>query len=101
MSQTHEELRALAPGYALGILDTEERRLFEPHLEACPECADEVRSLLTAVDALARSVPQRTPPADLRQRVMSSIRGTEFSRGQKSGGKPSASPNPRPERRGS
>lgn len=74
MSQSHDELQALAPGYVLGILDADERRAFEAHLDQCPECAAEVRSLLGAVDALARSVPQRTPPSHLRDRVMASVR---------------------------
>ena len=71
MSPSHGELKALAPEYVLGILDADERRRFEPHLNECPECAAEVRSLLAAVDALARSVPQRSPPPELRQRVVS------------------------------
>lgn len=75
MSPSHEEVQDMAPGYVLGVLDRDERRVFEAHLEECAECAAEVRSLLGAVDALARSVPQRTPPADLRERVLSSVRG--------------------------
>ena len=75
MSQSHEELLAMAPGYVLGVLDPDDRRTFERHLHECPECAAEVRSLVGAVDAFARSVPQRTPPADLRQRVMTAVRG--------------------------
>jgi anti-sigma-K factor RskA len=74
MSDSHTELQAMAPWYVLGILDPDERRTFEAHLNECPECSAEVRSMMAAVDALARSVPQRTPPADLRERVMASIR---------------------------
>lgn len=74
MSESHEDLLAMAPGYVLGVLDPDDRRTFDRHLNECPECAAEVRSLVGAVDALARSVPQRTPPADLRQRVMSAVR---------------------------
>lgn len=93
MSQSHDELRALAPGYVLGILDLEERRLFEPHLRECPECAAEVRALLGAVDALARSVPQQVPPPDLRQRVMSAVLGESSPGGQRSAGQaPPANP---------
>lgn len=100
MSQSHDDLRALAPGYVLGILDLEERRLFEPHLEECPECAAEVRALLGAVDALARSVPQQAPPADLRQRVMASVLAAESSPGgQSSAGQSSAPANPWANRR--
>lgn len=84
MSQSHEELLAMAPGWVLGVLDPDERRMFETHLSECPECAAEVRSLDGAVVALARSVPQRTPPAYLRQRVMSAVRGEASPRAEQS-----------------
>lgn len=77
MNQLHDELQGFAPGYVLGILDADERRAFEAHLDECPECAAEVHSLLGTVDALARSVPQRTPPSHLRDRVMASVRGAK------------------------
>lgn len=69
-SSSHTELRRLAPGYALGILDIEERATFEPHLRECPDCAAEVASLVGVVEALARSAPEQTPPPDLRERVL-------------------------------
>jgi anti-sigma-K factor RskA len=75
MNHAHAELQALAPGYALDILEPQERRMFEAHLTECTKCAAELRSLTAAIDALARSVSQRAPPADLRARVMSSIHG--------------------------
>lgn len=90
MSQSHAELQAMAPGYVLGTLDPDERRMFGAHLGECPECAAEVRSLMAAVDALARSVPQRTPPAYLRQRVMSTVRSAAAPIVEQS----SAPPNP-------
>ncbi|MGH9162271.1 MAG: anti-sigma factor domain-containing protein, partial [Vicinamibacteraceae bacterium] len=36
----------------------------------CPECAREVRALLEVVHALGRAVPDRDPPAALRERVL-------------------------------
>ena len=40
---SHDELRELSGGYALGALSDADRRLFEAHLSTCPECAGEVR----------------------------------------------------------
>jgi anti-sigma-K factor RskA len=67
---THEELRDLAGGYALGILDEPERRAFEAHLSTCASCAAEVREFTAVGSALALDVPQVDPPAALRERVL-------------------------------
>ena len=68
---THEELKANAAGYVLGSLDPEERRAFESHLAGCAECGQEVASLRPVVGALATAVPQVTPRAELRKRILS------------------------------
>jgi anti-sigma-K factor RskA len=68
---THEELKANAAGYVLGSLDAEERRAFASHLAECEECAEEVASLRPVAGALATAVPQVTPRAALRARVLS------------------------------
>jgi len=68
---THEELKANAAGYVLGSLDPEERRAFESHLAGCAECAQEVASLRPVVGVLATAVPQVTPRAELRERILS------------------------------
>ena len=73
MSHSHEALRALATDYVLGALTAEDHAAFEAHVESCSECAAEVRSLLRTFEAVARSVPQRPPPPELRQRVMSAV----------------------------
>ncbi len=67
----HDELKANAAGYVLGSLDPEERRAFESHLAGCAECAEEVASLRPVVGALATAVPQVTPRAELRERILS------------------------------
>lgn len=67
---THEELKANAAGYVLDSLDPEERRAFESHLAGCAECAAEVASLRPVVGALATAVPQVTPRAELRERIL-------------------------------
>jgi anti-sigma-K factor RskA len=73
MSAVHEEMTALAPAFALGALDAEERRAFEAHLAECPLCESEVRSLMPVLDALARAVPQVTPSLALRGRVVDAV----------------------------
>ena len=67
---THDELRGLSGGYALGILDEPDRRAFEAHLSTCASCAAEVRDFTAVASALALDVPQIDPPASLRERVL-------------------------------
>ena len=67
---THDELKANAAGYVLGSLDAAERRAFESHLAGCAECSAEVASLRPIVGVLATAVPQVTPRAELRARVL-------------------------------
>ena len=83
---THEELKANAAGYALGSLDLEERRAFESHLAGCAECSADVASLRPVVSALATAVPQVTPRAELRDRILSAAaaEADAGSRGPKS-----------------
>src|SRR4029453_7362615 len=59
---THEELRGLSGGYALGVLDEPERRAFEQHLATCASCAAEIRDF-TAV------APAREPRASRGERA--------------------------------
>lgn len=72
MSAPHEE-QALTAAYVLGALEPAERKAFEAHLAGCDACLGEVRSLMRVVDALAVSVPQRTPRPELRARVLNAI----------------------------
>ncbi len=76
---THDELKANAAGYVLGSLDVHERREFESHLLECAECAAEVASLRPVVAALATAVPQVTPRAEVRDRVLGSGAGLKTS----------------------
>jgi anti-sigma factor RsiW len=69
MTAMHDEHTLAAP-YVLGALETAERRVFEAHLAACDSCRAEVRSLQRVADALALSVPQRTPGLALRARFL-------------------------------
>jgi anti-sigma-K factor RskA len=75
MSGTHDDLVGLAPAYVLGALEPDERRTFETHLAGCDVCASEVRSLGRVTAGLAQSVPQVTPRATLRDRVLLAVAG--------------------------
>ena len=71
----HDELKANAAGYVLGSLDAHDRREFEAHLAGCAECTAEVASLQPVVSVLATAVPQVTPRAELRDRVLGAAAG--------------------------
>lgn len=73
---THDELRDLSGGYALGILSEAEHRAFEAHLPTCPECGEEVRGFAAVAQGLAHAVPQADPPAALRARVLGAATAT-------------------------
>ena len=70
MTRPHDELMARADAYVLGGLPDAERREFEAHAASCAECTQLVRELTAVGEALARSVPQHTPPPGLRERVL-------------------------------
>ncbi len=74
-TMTHDELRELSGGYALGVLDEPERGAFEAHVATCAECAAEVRELTAVATALALDAPQIDPPAALRDRVLQAATG--------------------------
>jgi anti-sigma-K factor RskA len=73
MSGTHDDLVVHAPAYVLGALEPDERRAFETHLAACEMCASEVQSLRRVTSGLAQTVPQVTPRAALRDRVLLAV----------------------------
>src|SRR6476620_322867 len=73
----HDQLRELTGAYALDAVTDEERREVEGHLEGCPGCAEEARSLHAAATELAFAVPQRRPPDSLRARVLAAIEPTQ------------------------
>jgi anti-sigma-K factor RskA len=70
---THDELIVLAPAYVLGALEADESKTFESHLATCDVCASEVRSLGLVTAGLAQTVPQVTPRAALRDRVLLAV----------------------------
>ncbi|MDN4477363.1 anti-sigma factor [Demequina lignilytica] len=72
------DVHDLAAGYAIGALDPEELRDFEAHLDACARCRAELRSLATAVEALAETRDDAVPgpSADLASRIAREVRDT-------------------------
>jgi anti-sigma-K factor RskA len=73
MSSAHDDLMQLAPAYALGALEGDDRRAFEAHLAECAICAAEVRSLAAVTTGLAQTVPQLSPRPELRNRVLTTV----------------------------
>ena len=69
----HAWLDHAAP-YALGALDENERISFEEHLASCDICTAEVRELKDVAGLLATAAPPVTPPARLRDRILSDAR---------------------------
>jgi anti-sigma-K factor RskA len=59
--------------YLLGALDPDEAARFEEHLAGCDECRRDVAELKVAADALPVSVPIVSPPAALKDRIMSVV----------------------------
>jgi anti-sigma-K factor RskA len=81
-----DTLLDLAAAYALGALSSEEARRFETYLAGSPEAQREVAEYRDVAALLALGGPEAAPSADLRERVLSRIRG------------PSARPSPAPRR---
>jgi len=72
---THEDGRELAPLYVLDALSSADRDEFEQHVHVCAECQREVASLRGVATGLMQAVPERTPPAELRARVLRAATG--------------------------
>ena len=70
----HERYRGDLAAYALGALEEREAAELQRHLADCEACRMQLRWLEPAVDLLPRSVEQLEPPADLRKRLMASVR---------------------------
>jgi anti-sigma-K factor RskA len=64
----------LVVGYALGLLDEDERREFDSHLGGCESCRDEVVALTETSAALAYAAEGPAPPDALRGRIVDAAR---------------------------
>lgn len=65
-----EHVFDLLPGYALGSLDEDELSRIAGHLSGCATCRRELSAYLNAADQIALAIPQRTPPANLRAKIL-------------------------------
>ena len=59
--------------YALGALPEGEHAAVAAHLEHCPVCAEDARSLERAAVSLIEVVPMVEPPRELRDRIMAVV----------------------------
>jgi anti-sigma-K factor RskA len=66
----HGRWQADIAAYALDALEPDEARAVEAHLADCERCRAELRWLEPAVEVLAESVPQVTPPPRLRDELL-------------------------------
>jgi anti-sigma-K factor RskA len=70
-----DTLLDLAAAYALGALSSEETQRFEAYLAGSPEARREVAEYRDVAALLALGGPEAAPSPDLRERVVSRIRG--------------------------
>jgi anti-sigma-K factor RskA len=70
----HEERRDDIAAYAIGGLDEASVEDLRAHLDGCKDCRDYLSWLQPAVDVLPASVEQLTPPPQLRERLMETVR---------------------------
>ena len=68
--QSHDELEALAAGYALSALDLQERQVFEAHLATCGSCVRQAAELGAVAGVLSLDVEEMAPPPQLKQRIL-------------------------------
>ena len=69
-----EEIRALAPEIALGILEGEERADALEHLAGCPDCRRHVEQLSQVADELLLLAPHREVPVGFESRALAPLR---------------------------
>ena len=79
MSDTHP-IQELLPGYALGILDQQERTQVREHVAACAACRAELASLREVTGTLAASVAPLDPPASLEGRILRAVAASPRTR---------------------
>jgi anti-sigma-K factor RskA len=73
MNRSSEVHELLAP-YALGVLEGDEQRSFEDHLDSCATCRELLPSLLDTSAALALATPRADPSPALRRRILAGAR---------------------------
>ena len=74
-AQPRTDVHDLAAAYALDALDDEERQEFAAHLASCEACQHEIEGFAGTAALLATTV-ERTPPGDLRERILTAAART-------------------------
>ena len=67
------DIERLLPSFTLGSLDKFETNRFTAHVDSCPSCAQTVREAGDTLVNLARIVPQKRPPAHVKDRLLARI----------------------------
>ncbi|MRG59365.1 hypothetical protein GE115_05690 [Agromyces sp. CFH 90414] len=77
-----DDLRELAPAYALGALDEADRERFEHALRGSPELRAEVDAFRAAASGLGEAVPPVAPPARLKADLFARLDDVEQERAE-------------------
>jgi len=72
----HGEVRGRLGSYLEGDLPLQQRALVDAHLDACPNCAQELKELRGAI-GLLRALPEVAPPAGFASSVIARIQAGE------------------------
>jgi anti-sigma-K factor RskA len=80
---THTDYKEMLAAYALGALDDGDVPLLEEHLATCADCRAEVAKWRETTGALALSIEAVEPPAELRSRILESIRSIPQNSGHR------------------
>ncbi|MGH9655567.1 MAG: anti-sigma factor [Bryobacteraceae bacterium] len=71
---THSEMDELYELYVLGTLDAEQAVEIDAHVrDECPYCLEHIQKALATTAALSGLAEQRTPPPQLRSRVLANV----------------------------
>jgi putative transcriptional regulator len=68
----------LLPDYVLGALADDDAAAVKDHLASCARCAQELRAVEAAFEALALALPAPPPPQALRARVLAATEAGRF-----------------------
>lgn len=71
--QRHEEMESLVAGYALSALEPDEAAAFAEHVKSCSGCAELLIEMRALVGAMPLTVPQVSPPPDLKARLREAV----------------------------
>jgi Predicted transmembrane transcriptional regulator (anti-sigma factor) len=92
-----EEAIHLMDGYLDGELDPMTSQKVEQHLRGCRKCEQAYEAHTALAQAISRGAPYHKAPAELRQRVQSSLRGAFGSKDKGGSGQPFQLSVPRPQ----